>query len=58
MTKPGPKLPSKKNWDTYRRWKGWSEPSEADYTLGVRRVHGKHKSKKRNGRKTNASYRV
>jgi len=43
MTKPGPKLPSKKNWDTYRRWKGWSEPSEADYTLDVRRIHGKQK---------------
>jgi len=29
--KTGPKLPSKKNWRTYRRWKGWSESPEAWY---------------------------
>jgi len=28
-TKPGPKLPDKKTWNIYRRWKDWPEPPPA-----------------------------
>jgi len=45
--KTGPKLPSKKHWRTYRRWKGWPETPEAEYTLDVRRVYVPKKGQKR-----------
>jgi len=47
LIKTGPKLPSKKNWRTYRRWRGWPEPPEADYTLDIRRLYDKAEKKKR-----------
>jgi len=31
-----PRLPSKKHWRTYRRWKGWPEPPQAWYTPDVK----------------------
>ena len=41
-----PKLPSKKTWDTYRRWKQYPT-TPADVTLDVRRIQKQHKDRGR-----------